>query len=50
MKSIGFSFDNFDFIINPFEFTRMNFTVTVIQDSVAVFCKHICKLMHDRMV
>jgi hypothetical protein len=50
MKSISFSFDNFDLIINPFEFTGMNFIVTVIQDSVAVFCKHICKFIHDGIV
>jgi hypothetical protein len=50
MKSISFSFDNFDLIINPFEFTGMNFIIAVIQDSVAVFCKHICKRIHDRIV
>ncbi len=50
MKPISFSFDNFDLIINPFEFTGMNFIVAVIQDSVAVFCKHICKFIHDGIV
>ena len=36
MESICFTFNNFYFVIDPFEFTGMNGVIAVIEDSVAI--------------
>ena len=43
MKAIGFSFNNFDFIIHPFQFSIMDGIVTMIKDAIAISFKHVSK-------
>jgi len=40
MKSVCFTFNDFDFVINPFQFTGMYWIFTMIQDAIAMTFKH----------
>ena len=44
MVSIGSSFDDFDFVINPFQFSGMNGVVTVVENPIPVAFKGVGKL------
>ena len=40
MKAVGFTFNDFDFIINPFQFTGMDGILTMVQNAIAMAFKH----------
>ena len=40
MKAICFPFNDFDFIINPFQLTIMDGMFTVIKDAITMVFKH----------
>ena len=50
MESISFTFNDLNFIINPFEFARMNGVLAVIQDAIAISIKHIGKGVYRPVV
>jgi len=43
MEAVGFTFNDFDFIINPFQFAGMDGIFTMVQDAIAMAFKHFCK-------
>ncbi len=43
MKAVCFSFDDFNLVIHPFDFTGVNLVITVVQDAVSVSLKHFYK-------
>lgn len=43
MKAISFSLDNFDFVINSFDFPSVNGVVAVVDNAIAMALKHIGK-------
>ena len=49
-ESVCFSLDNFNLIIDSFEFTRMDTIITVIEYSIAVSLEHVCKFIHYRVI
>ena len=36
MKAVGFTLDNFDFVINRFQFTGMDGIFTMLQDAITM--------------
>jgi hypothetical protein len=40
MKAVGFTFNDFDFVINPLQFTGMDWIFTMVQDAIAMAFKH----------
>lgn len=40
MKAISFTFNDLDFVINPFQFTGMDGIFTMVQDAIAMAFKH----------
>jgi len=40
MKTIGFTFNDFDFVINPLQFTGMDGIFTMVQYAIAMAFKH----------
>jgi len=40
MKAVGFTFNDFDFVINPLQFTGMDGIFTMVQDAIAMAFKH----------
>jgi len=40
MKAVGFTFNDLDFVINPFQFTGMDGIFTMVQDAIAMAFKH----------
>jgi hypothetical protein len=40
MKAVGFTFNDFDFVINPLQFTGMDWIFTMVQDAIAMTFKH----------
>jgi len=40
MKAVGLSFDDFYFVVYPFNFTGMNLVITMIQDTVSMSFQH----------
>ena len=43
MKAVGFTFNDFYFVINPFQFTGMDRVFTMVQNAIAMAFKHFCK-------
>ena len=43
MKAISFSLDNFDLVINSFDFASVDRVVAVVDDTIAMAFKHIGK-------
>ena len=43
MKAVGFTFNDFDFVINPFQFTGMDRVFTMVQNAIAMAFKHFYK-------
>lgn len=43
MKAVGFTFDDFNFIVNPFQLTSMDGIFTMINDAITVAFKHFYK-------
>ena len=43
MKAVGFTFNDFNFVINPFQFTGMDGIVTMVQDAITMAFKHFDK-------
>jgi len=43
MKAVGFTFNDFDFVINPLQFTGMDGILTMVQDAIAMAFKHFCE-------
>ena len=41
MKVVGFTFNDFDFAINPLQFTGMDWIFTMVQDAIAMTFKHL---------
>ena len=41
MEAISLSFDDFDLIIHPFQDSRMNRVIAMIQDPIAIVIKHL---------
>jgi len=40
MEAIGFTFNDFDLIVYPFDFSCMDGMITVIDDAIAMALKH----------
>ncbi len=40
MKAVGFTFNDFDFVVNPFQFAGMDGVFTMVQDAIAMSFKH----------
>jgi len=40
MKTIGFTLNDFDFVVNPFQLTGMDRILTMFQDVIAMAFKH----------
>jgi len=40
MKAVGFTFNDFYFVINPLQFTSMDWIFTMVQDAIAMAFKH----------
>jgi len=40
MKAVSFTFNDFDFVINPLQFTGMDWIFTMVQDAIAMAFKH----------
>jgi len=43
MKAVGSTFNDFDFIINPFQFAGMDGILTMVQDAITMAFKHFRK-------
>ena len=43
MKAVGFTFNDFDFVINPFQFAGMDRVFIMIQHAIAMAFKHFYK-------
>jgi len=43
MEAIRFTFDDFDFVVNAFDFPGMDGIIAVIDNTVAMTFKHFCK-------
>ncbi len=50
MESIGFSFNNLYFVIQPFKLFGVNGVIAVIEDAVAMTLKHRGKGVHRLVV
>ena len=46
MKSIGFAFDNFNFIVYPLKFSGMDGVIEVVDDPVTVSVQHFNKSVY----
>jgi hypothetical protein len=42
-EAIGFAFNDFDFVVNPFDLTGVDGIITVIDNTVTVALKHVGK-------
>ena len=40
MKAVGLAFNDFDFVVNPFQFTGMDGIFTMVQDAIPMAFKH----------
>jgi hypothetical protein len=40
MRAVDFTFNDFDFVINPLQFTGMDWIFTMVQDAIAMVFKH----------
>ena len=43
MESVGFPFNNLDFVIHPFNFTIVNGIIAVIKDTISIFIERFFK-------
>ena len=43
MEPVSLTFDNFDFVIHPFQFTVMDMVITVAKDTISVSFQHFCE-------
>ena len=50
MESVGFPFDNLDFVIHTFNFTIVNGIVAVIKDTISILFKRFYKGGHGLLV
>ncbi len=50
MKAVCFSFDDFNLVIHPFDFTGVNLVITMIQDAVSMSLKHFYKAGNRWMI
>jgi len=46
MKAVGFTFDDFNFVINPFQFACVDGVITVIENAILVSFQHISKTVN----
>jgi len=50
MKAMCFAFDNFDLVVNTFDFPRMDRMIAVINDTVTMALKHVGKIGKHRQL
>jgi hypothetical protein len=50
MKAVGFTFNDFDFVINPLQFTGMDGIFTMVQDAIAMAFKHFYKAVERAII
>ena len=50
MKPIGFTFNDLDFVIHPFQSASMDGILTMVQDAIAMAFKHRCKAVQSTMI
>jgi len=50
MKTIGFTFNDLDFVINPFQLTSMEGILTMVQNAIAMAFKHFYKAVQSAMI
>lgn len=50
METIGFTFNDFDFVIDPFQFAGMDGIITMIQDTIAIAFKHLSETVQGVIV
>ena len=50
MKTIGFTFNDLDFVIHPFQFASMDGIFTMVQDAIAMVFKHFCEAVQSAMI
>lgn len=43
VKAISFTFNDFNFVINPFQFTGMDGILTMVKDAITMAFKHFYK-------
>lgn len=50
MKTIGFTFNDLDFVINPFQLTSMEGILTMVQNAIAMAFKHFYEAVQSAMI
>jgi hypothetical protein len=50
MITIGFTFNDFDFVINPFQFTGMDGIFAMIQDAIAIAFEHFYEAVESAII
>jgi len=50
MKTIGFTFNDLDFVIHPFQFAGVDGVITMVQNTIAVSLKHFGKRVQGAMI
>ncbi len=50
MKAVCFSFDDFDLVVDPLQFTGVDGVITVVQDAVAMTIEHLSKFVQGAVI
>jgi len=50
MRTISLAFNEFDFVIHPFQSASMDGILTMVHDAIAMAFKHVCKSVQSTMI
>ena len=50
MKTISFAFNDFDFVIDPFQFAGIDWIITMVQNTVAIAFNHLSEAVQGAMI
>ena len=50
MKAVGFTLNDLDFVIHPFQFSGMDGIFTMVQDAIAMAFKHFYKAVQRAII
>ena len=50
MKTIGFTFNDFYFVIHPFQFASMDWILTMVKDAITMAFKHFYEAVQSAMI
>jgi hypothetical protein len=50
IKSVDFTFNEFDFVIHPFLYPSTEGILTLVQDAIAMAFKHVCEAVQSAMI